>query len=417
MAATNKDKEFSSIGLRVGFIACLDFIPNGSKTDYGKKWRNCDAKENCVKMLWQKETIKGELVYAKLMSRKERKSFSEEFFDKILEKEFEKLFVKKGNVLALKSRKQGNGLFATGEYHAAVGVYNHTLAYTENGTEDLGFCYANRSACFLKLKEYKLCLADVELAKKNNYPARLMPKLEKRKTECLRLLAIHGDVNAQRAEPKLSFEADPKIPCFANCLEVKFSEKFGNHVTTNRNLQIGQTVIVERAFVFEATDKFYLHCENCLRRDTNLIPCENCVIAMFCSEECRHAANEKFHNVLCEIQGLFEEPHQQLLLQSIIIAIRTFSTVEALMVAVEQLTAKNGNDVHFDGPAKRQYSQFFKLRTNVDRLSVHERNEIKKEAMKVVEVQYSANVPHAEDGSIFVAFGFASLADHRLQCV
>lgn len=342
-------------------------------------------KENRVEMLWEKETIKGERVFAKLRSKNEQKSFSEAFVEKVIECTLKKC-IAKNNSLALKSRQQGNELFRNGLYKEAIGVFNQTLPYVENGTEDLGICYANRSACFFKMKQYKLCLADIALAKKNKYPARLMPKLENRKIECEKLLAADGDDSAKQLEPTLSFDADEKMPCFAKGLDVKFSENYGNHIVTNRALEIGQTVIVERAFVFKATDTFYLHCENCFSRTTNLILCENCVNAVFCSQKCCRAANEKYHDVLCDLLFLCNgEPMQVLLLQSIVVAVRTFSTLAALMAAIEEY--RNSQDgIDFDDPAKRAYFQFFNLRTNMDKMSAHERNEMMGKAMQVVEM-------------------------------
>lgn len=366
-----------------------------------------------------KKKVKGELVYGKLMTKDEQKMFSEETDEKLRDILIEKLFKRKGNALALKSRQQANGLFKSGNFREAIGVYNHTLTYTENHTADLGLCYANRAASFLKLNQYSLCLADIELAKKNKYPARLMPKLDRRQIECETLLAANGDAYLERSEPKLSFEADPKIPCFAKGLEVKFSEKYGKYITTNCDLEIGQTIIVERAFVFEATDTFYLHCEYCLKRTTNLIPCENCVIAMFCSENCRVAANAKFHDVLCDIQTFCEKsPQQILLLQSMIIAIRTFSTVAALMAAVERFRATNGNSTtDFNDPTKRDYFQFFNLRSNVVELTAHERNELKKKALEVIEIMKSSISLQSMFRTRKIAQFLSHLAVHHMQII
>lgn len=155
---------------------------------------------------------------------------------------------------------------------------------------------------------------------------------------------------------------------------------------TNRDLDIGQTVIAERSIFFGALTKNSEFCENCLKRTANMIPCKNCVIAMFCSEECRIVANERFHDVLCNTENSCGDPIQQMLLQSIIIAIKTFSTVAALMAAVEKFRTQNGTEINFHDPAKRNYIKFFKLRTNMDKLSAHERNEIMMKAMEVVEI-------------------------------
>lgn len=41
-----------------------------------------------------------------------------------------------------------------------------------------------------ELKRFSMCLTEIDLAtKNNNYPARLMPKLERRKSECVQLMA------------------------------------------------------------------------------------------------------------------------------------------------------------------------------------------------------------------------------------
>lgn len=322
-------------------------------------------------MLWQKELINGELVYGQLLTKDIQKSISENFSAKM---QFCKsaLSAKKSDLLTQQIRRGGNEFFSHGHFSEAVRWYNRAIAAAENNSEDLGICYANRSACLLKLKQYAKCLADIELAKKNKYPVRLMPKLEHRKVECEKLLATDTDVDSQRSEPKLSFEADLKIPCFANGLEVKNSPKYGNHITTNRNLEIGQTVIVERAFLFDT--EFDMYCQNCQKCTPHLIPCKKCVSSLFCSEECRIAADEKFHDIFCDLGIICDIKCYKFVLKSIILAIRTFSTIETLMEAVENFRTQNGTEIYFDDPAKRDYFQFFELHTNVDMRPAHEQN-------------------------------------------
>lgn len=208
-----------------------------------------------------------------------------------------------------------------------------------------------------------------------------MAKMERRKIEC----AANGNVDLQRSEPKLSIETDSKIPCFVKGLEVKNSKKYGNHIMTNRDLEIGQTVIVERALCYIDTESHT--CANCYKRKANLFPCKTCTHtnSIFCSESCHTTANEKFHNVFCKIELLFKLVNQNLLLKSIIVAIKTFSTVEALMIAVENILAQNGTEIDFGDPAKRAYFQFFKLHTNMDAKLAVEKNDLKQKTMEVVE--------------------------------
>lgn len=337
-------------------------------------------------MLWQKELIKGELVYAKLMDKNERKIFLAEFSAKMKEFASRHNLLKKDKRATEAFRGYGNLMFASGRYEEAIGMYNKALTVAVNNSEDLGLCYANRAASFLKLNQYKLCLVDIELAKKNKYPAASMSKLERRRIECENQLAANGDVDLQQEEPKLSFEPDQKIPCFASGLKVEVSDKYGSCIITQRNLDIGQTVIAERTMFSAASKDNCDFCENCFKRKANLMPCKKCVIAMFCSEECRKVANEKFHDVLCMAENFCGEPMQQMLLQSIVIAVKTFSTVSALMAAVEKFRAQDANDINFDDPAKRDYFTFFQLHTNADKLSAEQKSKMKNDSMEVVEI-------------------------------
>lgn len=285
--------------------------------------------------------------------------------------------LKKSDLLTREIRILGKDSFEIGDFVKSIQLYNYGICVAENDYEELSICYANRSACFFKLKKYKLCLADIELAKKNKYPARLMPKLDRRKIECTKLLVANGDEDCCCC---FCF-----VSCFSNGLEVKFSKKYGNHIMTNRDPDIGQTVIVERALVHTPTNE-NAHCANCSKFATNAIPCTKCVCAIFCFEECRNDANDKYHGVVCRSEIMFEIVHQNLVLRSIIVAIKAFSTPEALMAAVEKFRTQNGNETNFADPVKRDYFQFFKLRSNVDEKAAHERNCLKQKTMYVVEI-------------------------------
>lgn len=329
--------------------------------------------------------IDGEMMYVNLVGAAERKSFLNDFSKKQLgSAQIKEMALEKFDSLAHYRRKEGNELFASGHFLDAIRSYNKAIASAEIDSEELGISYANRSACFLQMKDYASCLIDIELAKRNHYPARLLPKLDRRKIECENRLAANGGVGTLRDDPKLSFEADQKIPCFANGLEVSHSEKFGNYIKTKRDLEIGQTIIVERAFAYENPDSEF-YCEKCYKRANNLIPCQKCRLVLFCSESCRQSAKESYHGAVCEIGVMCSGEGSYLIMKSIIIAIKTFATVEALMEAVEIFRAQNRSDVIFDDPAKQNYFQFFNMRTNVNKLSTHRKNEMRVRTMEIVE--------------------------------
>lgn len=191
-------------------------------------------------------------------------------------------------------------------------------------------------------------------------------------------------VHPQRDDPKLSFEADQKLPCFANGLEVSHSEKYGNYITTKRDLGIGQTIIVERAFAYEIPNH-ELFCDNCSKQSKNLIPCQNCRVVLFCSEACQESAKANYHGAVCDIGMTCSGEGSDLILRSIFVAIKTFATVEALMEAIETFRAQNRSDVIFDDPAKQNYFQFFNMCTNVNKLSTHKKVGMCIRSMEIVE--------------------------------
>lgn len=338
-------------------------------------------------MLWEKELVEGELVYVDLMDVSERKKFITDYVKKESEMKF-MTSVAKSTTWTQEDRKYGNDLFASGHFDEAISIYNCALRTAPNGSEDLGLAYANRSACFFKMKEYALCLGDIELAKANNYPVRLMPKLAHRETECSRLLAANGNGELEPTEPRLSFEADQKISCFVNGLEVKYSKKYGKHIVTNRTLDIGQTVIIEQAFIQNVAAAWA--CWNCCKRKANLIPSEKSITVMYCSKECRDA--DTLEDVLNSSTPTCGRECQILLIKSIWIAIKAFSTVTALMAAVDRFRAVKGTGIPYTDPAKRDYFQFFQLHVDLSKKSTSERNALKHYAMEVVEALARASV-------------------------
>lgn len=195
----------------------------------------------------------------------------------------------------------------------------------------------------MQLKKYALRLSDIKLAKKNGYPTRLWPNLDERKAKCLKLIENGDNKEPCRVEATLSFPPDEQIPCFANGILMSRSSNGDSHVVTKRNLEIGQTIIIEEPFEMVSETPFnYRQCSNCFKTDANLIPCPNCTRVMFCSQDCFDAGHEKFHNIECDINYRFIvwDPSQRLVFRTILTAIRKFGTIEALMAAIESFNVE-----------------------------------------------------------------------------
>lgn len=269
------------------------------------------------------------------------------------------------DAVSMQIRNEGNHLLVeSGDLDGEILKFNKAILVAEARSENMGICYANRAACLMRLKKYSLCLGDIELAKRNGYPFRLFAKLDERKAKCLSSMRESEGVKEKKgAEAKLRFAPNEKKAYFANGIEVTHSQYGDCHIVTKRNLEIGQTIIVEEPYEFIHEYPYdYRQCANCFKCDVNLIPCRKCIVVMFCSQECYDEGHEKFHNIECGVIHRFTlwEPFRRLVFRTIILAIKTFGTVQALMDAIDLFNKEKKIDD--TNAAKRNYFEFFVAR-------------------------------------------------------
>jgi SET and MYND domain-containing protein 4 len=209
----------------------------------------------------------------------------------------------KSDSLSTEFRKIGNEHFAIKEFDSALKLYNQSICFAEQGSENLSIGYANRSAVYFEWQLYDRCFENIRLAREANYPVRLMHKLEKRAEECQNRKKTIYKKTSEPKVPILSYPANAQIPFMADCLELVQNEKFGRHIITNRDLKIGDVVIMEKPYETQLFKEYkYQRCTNCLtENDFSLIPCPDCTTTMFCSPQCLLVGNEKFHKYECPI--------------------------------------------------------------------------------------------------------------------
>lgn len=218
------------------------------------------------------------------------------------------VFQAKNDSASLDARNRGNHFFIKDkDYVSALENYNRSICLATGNSENLAIGYANRSAIYLNSGFYKFCLENIELALKNNYPEKLRPKLEQRRNECLELMNNHVDglekFNKENVEVKLSYTANERMPIMIDGLEYVTSEQFGRHIRAKQDLYPGDIIIIEKPFSKCLQNKSeYNRCANCLESNyLNLLPCNHCTRAMFCSKSCRQMGLERFHKYECSI--------------------------------------------------------------------------------------------------------------------
>lgn len=264
----------------------------------------------------------------------------------------------KSDHVSMDFRVAGNQEFKQKKWRSAMEYYNRSLLFAEDKSENMSLAYANRSACFFHMQKYNHCLKDIELAREHNYPKRLMQKLDEREVECVKQLNVKNG-SPEDIEPKLSFDPDEKFPCMANVLEIKTNHRFGRHIVTKCDIDVGQTVLVEQGIVvFDANDRSL--CHTCMSHVQNFIPCRGCTDAMFCNETCMQ--RDDIHQIACGAAFNRIPGNVRYWAESILIAIKAFPSVEHLMEFVEnQLTSPKTERPKNCSDAQMQYGLFLKL--------------------------------------------------------
>ena len=223
---------------------------------------------------------------------------------------------------------------------------------TDSSTFELGLAFANRSAVLLQHERFGACVADINRALHCGYPRDKQYKLLHRKAKCLRALKLHhmlGDVYHKLSEalknanldeskrksfnseidkasltwasaamkgmsllsdddsdrfcrrtdpklpPRLGANPNPTFPSFSRRCDVRYENNRGRFVAAVDDISAGEVVMVERPFASVLLSEEQAdHCHVCFVRSDVMLACDYCVIAMFCSEECKRTA-ECFH--------------------------------------------------------------------------------------------------------------------------
>lgn len=277
---------------------------------------------------------------------------------RVVEMESENLRSFKNNSRSDEIRREANKHVAKKNaegYLDALPGYNKCICFAELGSIQLAIGYANRSAAYFGLKMYKECLANIELTRSVGiYPACLESRLLAREAICHEELTAMVDIDSIAIKPELSYSAHEKVPFVANCVEIRRNVKYGRHLVANRDLMIGDVIAIENPFcTVNSTAYRYERCENCTREQHyNLIPCEGCTAAMFCSVECRAQAMRSFHKYECVCIDYIDSVHSTIDLTSIRLITTALASFngdwKAMHKAAEQVDSKHGDITVFD---------------------------------------------------------------------
>uniref|UniRef100_A0A8C3JNS7 Protein-lysine N-methyltransferase SMYD4 n=1 Tax=Calidris pygmaea TaxID=425635 RepID=A0A8C3JNS7_9CHAR len=269
-------------------------------------------------------------------------------------------------------REEGNRRFGRRQYDAAVRLYSQAASHELPGSPEVSVCFANRSAALFHLGHFEVCLEDIARAESHGYPDRLLPKVLLRKAECLLCLGrLQDAANAlsavenkiamdgtmtnpahQTLLKKLSqlkikihekescpqpareacgeiqrdsefWEENDSISGASSSLGLNFDMERGRHLVARQDIQPGQNLLKEEAFVSvlcpgeglllqDSSETPWdtrvtnadLYCHRCLRQLLASVPCRGCSYAKYCSQNCADVAWERYHRTECSLGAL-----------------------------------------------------------------------------------------------------------------
>lgn len=178
-------------------------------------------------------------------------------------------------------RADGNQFYTQRKFYDALVKYNESLCEADPDGERMGLAFANRSAAYFEMKLYERCLNNIGLAKRHHYPEKNFDVLKRREEKCLELMKQQKDETRPSESLsffKLSHPPNKKLPFIADCLELKVDEKFGRHIVTNRDLKVGDVIVVEDPFCWITNERFiHQKCAGCFNDNMlDLQPCREC---------------------------------------------------------------------------------------------------------------------------------------------
>ncbi|KAJ8679926.1 hypothetical protein QAD02_015713, partial [Eretmocerus hayati] len=212
-------------------------------------------------------------------------------------------FRKEGNILYNNNKKKKNDEITN---RTILTYYSKSIAYAPLNCEELALTYSNRSVLWYHFHRYDLCLIDVNRALSITKSNELKTSLLSRKKKCLDFKQSVSNNCKDYKIPELSeHNASKNISCGADSITMKQSEKYGRHYVATRDIRPGEIVIIEESsYAAVNNHQLYLVCSHCLAFAWACVPCDFCVFAIYCSENCKNQAWSEYHDVMCSILPL-----------------------------------------------------------------------------------------------------------------
>lgn len=138
---------------------------------------------------------------------------------------------------------------------------------------------------------------------------------------------------------------------FFDSVSIHFNKKYGTQLISTRDISPGEIIFVTKPYVLIPNIKKRQNfCNNCLTAVWSAVPCKNCTLCMFCSENCYEVALSNFHDIECKVVGLIfgKSKYDYQLhasLRAVIMAVKEFGSIEKLKDVMNSLMNSAGKKI------------------------------------------------------------------------
>ena len=251
--------------------------------------------------------------------------------------------------LSEKLRLEGNELFKRpnkdDETNKNIFLkYTQSIALAPKDSNHLALAFGNRSAFLLNTRKLEESIEDIDRALRITNSEALEIKLICRKVECLKRLGKYDDdkilnkalslvTNFEKGSElreyydKIIEKAKGKFEIYRNNAKpikktiprdgvlhenknkkvndfsdiyLDYDKTFGKLLRAKKDFKTGEIVFIEKMYAAVPNTARRLQiCNHCLLMTWSSIPCDYCPWALYCSENCKTIAWEKYHDFEC----------------------------------------------------------------------------------------------------------------------
>lgn len=267
---------------------------------------------------------------------------------------------RKSNDKAKSFREIGNqhlALHNSHGYFKALEYFNRSICYAIIGSECMALGYANRSSVHFQQNRPDRCMMNIEMAREQPFcPSGTIEKMRKREKGCALIQntkRICTCCYAPKPVIELSYSPHIKRPFLLHCLELHCNPNGQSYIVANKKLPANKVIVVERAYCMARPKQMqYSHCEYCsVCLMEEVIPCQTCPHAIYCSIRCHDKAWRRYHYLECPVidvinsQGLMLDVAQKLTIRLLLRGWSAFGSLKSLLKFAKDYAAGKIADV------------------------------------------------------------------------